>query len=86
MTNEPLQRKTPYAVSEPRYSVSHGMVTTAFELPNYRIVQNLGGSRYQVRSRNIFATIGAQLQTVLAATSPCGRRCASKLAWMPSIS
>jgi len=42
------------------------MVTTAFELPNYRIVQNLGVVRgIVVRSRNIFATIGASLQTVV---------------------
>jgi uncharacterized protein YbjQ (UPF0145 family) len=42
------------------------MVTTAFELPNYRIMQNLGVVRgIVVRSRNIFATIGASLQTVV---------------------
>src|SRR5882762_3266324 len=66
MTNDPLQRKAPYEVSPPRYSVSHGMVTTAFELPNYRVVQNLGVVRgIVVRSRNIFATLGATLQTVV---------------------
>src|SRR5499426_1235951 len=63
--SDPLQR-VPYAVSEPRYSVSHGMVTTAFELPNYRVVQNLGIVRgIVVRSRNIFATLGASLQTIV---------------------
>jgi uncharacterized protein YbjQ (UPF0145 family) len=42
------------------------MVTTAFELPNYRIIQNLGVVRgIVVRSRNIFATIGASLQTIV---------------------
>jgi uncharacterized protein YbjQ (UPF0145 family) len=42
------------------------MVTTAFELPNYRVTQNLGVVRgIVVRSRNIFATIGATLQTVV---------------------
>jgi len=42
------------------------MVTTAFELPNYRIVQNLGVVRgIVVRSRNIIATIGASLQTIV---------------------
>jgi uncharacterized protein YbjQ (UPF0145 family) len=42
------------------------MVTTAFELPNYRIMQNLGVVRgIVVRSRNIFATIGASLQTIV---------------------
>ncbi len=66
MNNDPLQRSVPYEVSPPRYSVSHGMVTTAFELPNYRIEQNLGVVRgIVVRSRNIFATLGATLQTVV---------------------
>jgi uncharacterized protein YbjQ (UPF0145 family) len=42
------------------------MVTTAFQLPNYRTVQNLGVVRgIVVRSRNIFATIGAGLQTIV---------------------
>jgi uncharacterized protein YbjQ (UPF0145 family) len=65
MSSEPMQR-VPYQVSTPRYSVSHQMVTTAFELPNYRVVQNLGVVRgIVVRSRNIFATIGAGLQTIV---------------------
>ena len=59
-------QRAPYAVSPPRYSVSHQMVTTAFELPNYRILQNLGVVRgIVVRSRNVFATIGATLQTIV---------------------
>ena len=59
-------QRAPYAVSRPRYSVSHQMVTTAFELPNHRIVQNLGVVRgIVVRSRNVFATIGATLQTIV---------------------
>jgi uncharacterized protein YbjQ (UPF0145 family) len=58
--------RVPYQVSTPRYSVSHQMVTTAFELPNFRIVQNLGVVRgIVVRSRNVFATIGAGLQTIV---------------------
>jgi len=61
-----MQQRVPYAVSPPRYSVSHQMVTTAFELPNYRVVQNLGIVRgIVVRSRNVFATIGATLQMVV---------------------
>jgi len=59
-------QNVPYAVSAPRYSVSHQMVTSAFELPNYRVVQNLGVVRgIVVRSRNVFATIGASLQTIV---------------------
>ena len=66
MNNDSLQRKVPYDVSPPRYSVSHQMVTTAFELPNHRVVQNLGVVRgIVVRSRNVFATIGATLQTIV---------------------
>ena len=66
MSSNVPDRRTPYAVSPPRYSVAHQMVTTAFELPNYRITQNLGVVRgIVVRSRNIFATLGATLQTVV---------------------
>ena len=66
MSSDSMQQRVPYAVSPPRYSVSHQMVTTAFELPNYRIVQNLGVVRgIVVRSRNVFATIGAGLQTLI---------------------
>ena len=66
MSSDSMQQRVPYAVSPPRYSVAHQMVTTAFELPNYRVVQNLGVVRgIVVRSRNIFATIGAGLQTIV---------------------
>jgi uncharacterized protein YbjQ (UPF0145 family) len=66
MNNRPLQSRTPYEVSAPRYSVAPQMVTTAFELPGYRIKQTLGVVRgIVVRSRNIFANIGAQLQTIV---------------------
>ena len=66
MSSDSMQPRVPYAVSPPRYSVSHQMVTTAFELPNYRVVQNLGVVRgIVVRSRNVFATIGATLQMVV---------------------
>jgi uncharacterized protein YbjQ (UPF0145 family) len=65
MSSEPMER-VPYQVSTPRYSVSHQMVTTAFELPNFRVMQNLGVVRgIVVRSRNVFATIGAGLQTLV---------------------
>jgi uncharacterized protein YbjQ (UPF0145 family) len=42
------------------------MVTTAFDLPNYRTVQNLGVVRgIVVRSRNVFATLGATMQMLV---------------------
>ena len=66
MNSDPLEKRVPYNVSPPRYSVAHQMVTTAFELPNFRITQNLGIVRgIVVRSRSIFATIGAGFQMVV---------------------
>ncbi len=42
------------------------MVTTAFELPNHRIVRSLGVVRgVTVRSRSMLGTIGATLQTIM---------------------
>jgi uncharacterized protein YbjQ (UPF0145 family) len=42
------------------------MVTTAFVLDNYRIVRTLGIARgIIVRSRSIFGSIGAGLQTIV---------------------
>jgi uncharacterized protein YbjQ (UPF0145 family) len=46
--------------------VTDDMVTTAFELPGYRIVANHGVVRgIIVRSRSIFGSIGASLQTLV---------------------
>ena len=42
MNIDPVPQHAPYQVSPPRYSVSHQMATTAFELPNFRVTQNLG--------------------------------------------
>ncbi len=66
MNIDPQHQRTPYEVSPRRYSVSHQMATTAFELPNFRVTQNLGVVRgIVVRSRNVFATIGASFQTLV---------------------
>jgi uncharacterized protein YbjQ (UPF0145 family) len=47
-------------------AVAHNMITTAFELDNYRITRNLGVVRgITVRSRSVFGTIGASLQTLV---------------------
>jgi uncharacterized protein YbjQ (UPF0145 family) len=47
-------------------AVTHTMVTTQFELDGYRVVRTLGVVRgIVVRSRSIFGTIGASLQTIL---------------------
>jgi uncharacterized protein YbjQ (UPF0145 family) len=46
--------------------VAHTMVTTQFELDGYRVVRTLGVVRgITVRSRSIFGTIGASLQTLV---------------------
>lgn len=46
--------------------MTHNMVTTAFTLDGYRITRNLGLVRgIVVRSRSIFGTIGAGLQTIV---------------------
>ena len=46
--------------------VTHQAVTTAFELPGYRVKRNLGVVRgIVVRSRSIVGTIGAGLQTIV---------------------
>ena len=65
MENLPVNA-TPYQVTPPRYSVAPHMVTTAFDLPGFRIVRSLGVVRgITVRSRSIFGTFGAGLQTIV---------------------
>jgi uncharacterized protein YbjQ (UPF0145 family) len=50
----------------PRPAVAHHMVTTGIELDGYRVVRTLGVVRgIVVRSRSIFGTIGAGLQTLV---------------------
>lgn len=46
--------------------MDHNLVTTAFEIDNYKITKNLGVVRgIVVRSRSIFGTIGGSLQTLV---------------------
>ena len=46
--------------------MNNNMTTTAFELQGYRIKRNLGVVRgITVRSRSIFGTVGASLQTLV---------------------
>ena len=45
--------------------MDHNLITTAFEIDGYRVKQNLGIVRgIVVRSRSVFGTIGASLQTL----------------------
>ena len=56
------------AVGQPSRGLmfAHNMVTTQFELDGYRVVRTLGVVRgIIVRSRSIFGTIGASLQTIV---------------------
>ncbi|HEX4129933.1 MAG TPA: YbjQ family protein [Pirellulales bacterium] len=47
-------------------NVDHHFVTTAFELPGCRVVQNLGLVRgIVVRSRSVIGNFGAALQTLV---------------------
>ena len=46
--------------------VAHEHVTTAFDLPGFRVKRNFGVVRgIVVRSRSLFGTIGASLQTIV---------------------
>lgn len=47
-------------------AIENSMMTTAFDLPGYRITKNIGMTRgIVVRSRSIFGTIGGGLQTLV---------------------
>lgn len=66
MENESLANKVPYSISGARYSVSHQMVTTGFEIEGFYVKQHLGVVRgIVVRSRNLFVNIGAAFQTLV---------------------
>ena len=66
MSDNPAARLAPYEISPPRYSVSHHMVTTAFEMPGFRVTRNLGVVRgIVVRSRNLFVNIGAAFKSMV---------------------
>jgi uncharacterized protein YbjQ (UPF0145 family) len=46
--------------------VNEEMITTAFELPGYKVARNLGLVRgVTVRSRSVFGTLGASLETLV---------------------
>jgi uncharacterized protein YbjQ (UPF0145 family) len=47
-------------------SINEAMVTTAFEIPGYRVAKTLGLVRgITVRSRSVIGTLGASLQTIV---------------------
>lgn len=48
------------------HTIESNLVTTAFEIPGYRVVRSFGVVRgIVVRSRSVVGTIGASLQTIL---------------------
>ena len=50
----------------PHQALDPALVTTALEIPGYTVVRNIGIVRgIVVRSRNLFGTIGAGLQTLV---------------------
>jgi uncharacterized protein YbjQ (UPF0145 family) len=56
----------PYPMEEQSPAVLDAMVTTAFTLDGYAIERNLGIVRgIIVRSRSVFGTLGASLQTLV---------------------
>lgn len=51
--------------SKTSLNFDHSLVTTAFDLAEYKVTRNLGVVRgIVVRSRSVFGTIGASLQTL----------------------
>lgn len=66
MNSDSIQTRAPYEISERNYSVSPHMVTTAFEIPGFRVTRNLGIVRgIVVRSRNLFVNIGAVFNSMV---------------------
>ena len=53
-------------ISSQAVDIPHNMTTTGFDIAAFRVVENLGIVRgVVVRSRSVFGTIGAGLQTLL---------------------
>jgi len=66
MNNDALQKSVPYEISTPQFTVSPHMVTTAFEMPGFRVVRSLGVVRgIVVRSRNLLVNIGAVFNSMV---------------------
>ena len=56
----------PSIIPSQAIDVPHEMTTTGFDLPGFRIEMSLGVVRgVVVRSRSVFGTLGAGLQTIL---------------------
>ena len=70
MNIDPLAPRAPYEVSPRHYSVSHQMATTAFELPNFQVMQTLGVVRgIVVRSPNVSTSPSGPRGSVVSSRS-----------------
>jgi uncharacterized protein YbjQ (UPF0145 family) len=66
-------------------TVNPKLVTTAFDLPGYRLTQTCGVVRgIVVRSRSIIGNVGAALQTLVGGNITSTRSCAREHARTPS--
>jgi uncharacterized protein YbjQ (UPF0145 family) len=56
----------PLSIPAQAYDIPHEMTTTSFEIAGYRVIATLGVVRgVVVRSRSVFGTFGASLQTLM---------------------
>jgi uncharacterized protein YbjQ (UPF0145 family) len=61
-----MMRKAKPGVNFNLTIMDHNLITTAFNIDGYKVKQNLGVVRgIVVRSRSVFVTIGASLQTLV---------------------
>src|SRR6266516_6987541 len=66
MARNPIAGKLIVMETTVGHPIEHAMTTTAFSLDGYRTTHNLGVVRgVTVRSRSVFGTIGASLQTLV---------------------
>ncbi|HEY1013723.1 MAG TPA: YbjQ family protein [Herpetosiphonaceae bacterium] len=66
MTNPEYASQQPAGAAPAQLALDPRNITNAFELPGMRITRNLGVVRgIVVRSRSVFGTIGASLQTLV---------------------
>jgi uncharacterized protein YbjQ (UPF0145 family) len=54
-----------HIVASQAVDIPHNMTTTSFDIPGFHVMENMGVVRgVVVRSRSVFGTIGAGLQTI----------------------
>jgi uncharacterized protein YbjQ (UPF0145 family) len=72
----------PRAPVTSRQAIEHAMTTTTFTLEGYRVTRSLGVVRgITVRSRSIFGTIGAGLQTLVGGNISLFTELCEKARW-----